>query len=189
MPRLPYWRSPRPSALGLGSLLVLVACGARGASFSAEVSSPVFRSELAGPAQAAACRSRGVILLEGSQGEDAVALVWFFGDSLHSDSVALGPPIWRRPGAADSNRSPASGAYRRTTPSDVLGYQTRTGWLRVQVRKDSTVTATFEAVLDRAGMGESASVRGRFDRVRVTADSTLCAIPRAAPDSGVPLRP
>ena len=171
------------------TVLALAACQSGEGRFSADISNPVFRAHLAGPAHAESCRSRGILLIEGSQGDDALALVWYFGDSLHADSVPLGPPIWRRPGATDSIRSAASGAYRRTTPNDVLGYQSRIGWLRVSPARDGAIAATFAAVFDRTGMAESVAVRGGFDHVRVTEDSTLCAVPRTTSDSGVTLRP
>ena len=181
-----FGRSFRAAASSALAGLTL-ACGPRGARVSARISGAVFHARLAGPARASMCRSRGVLVLEGSQGDDGVAMVWFFGDSLKADSVPLGPPIWRRPGAIDSLRSTASGAYRRTTDIDVIGYQTRTGWLRVLPGRDGSVAAAFAAVFDRSGAAESLWVTGRFDDVRPQDDSTLCLIPRAAPDSGVTL--
>ncbi|HEU5358455.1 MAG TPA: hypothetical protein VFU45_05020 [Gemmatimonadales bacterium] len=180
-PRL--MRAAASSALACAAL----ACGPRGGRVSARVSGAAFQTRLAGPAQASVCRSRGVLVLEGSEGDDGLAMVWFFGDSLKADSVPVGPPIWRRPSSTDSLRSTASGAYRRTTDIDVMGYQTRNGWLRVTPGQDGTVAAAFAAVFDRTGAAESLWVTGRFDGVRPQDDSTLCRIPRAAPDSGVTL--
>lgn len=179
----------RPIRVAAASALACfaLACGPRGARMSARVSGAVFHARLAGPARASICRSRGVLVLDGSQGDDGVAMVWFFGDSLKADSVPVGPPIWRRPGATDSLRSAASGAYRRTTDIDVIGYQTRSGWLRVTPDRDGSMAAAFAAVFDRTGAAESLWVTGRFDGIRPQEDSTLCRIPRAAPDSGVTL--
>lgn len=168
---------------------LVVACAPPHDRVSATMSGAAFQAQVVGPAQASTCRARGVLVLQGSEGDDGVALVWFYGDSLRADSVPLGPPVWRRPGAVDSERSVASGAYRRTTATDVLGYQSRTGWMRVTPGPDGDVSATFAAVFDRTGAAESLRVTGRFDRLRAVEDPTLCGVPRAAPDTGVALAP
>ncbi|MGH7533494.1 MAG: hypothetical protein ACREL4_09410 [Gemmatimonadales bacterium] len=169
--------------------LVALACAPPHGRVSATMSGAAFRAQVIGPAGASTCHSRGVLVLQGAEGDDGLALVWFYGDSLRSDSVPLGPPIWRRAGAVDSMRSVASGAYRRTTAIDVLGYQSRTGWMRVTSGSDGDVSATFAAVFDRTGVAESVWVTGRFDRLHPVEDSTLCGIPRAMPDTGVTLAP
>ncbi|HET7024885.1 MAG TPA: hypothetical protein VFI39_06775 [Gemmatimonadales bacterium] len=169
--------------------LAALACVRPHDRLSATMSGAAFHAQVIGPAQASTCHSRGVLVLQGSQGDDGLALVWFYGDSLRTDSVPLGPPVWRRPGAIDSMRSVASGAYRRTTATDVLGYQSRTGRMWVTPGPDGDLSATFAAVFDRTGTAESLWVTGRFDGLRPVEDSTLCGIPRATPDSGVTLTP
>ena len=168
---------------------LLLACAPPRDRVSATLSGAAFRTQLVGPAQASTCRARGVLVLQGSEGDDGLALVWFYGDSLRADSVPLGPPIWHRADAADSERSIASGAYRRTTATDVLGYQSRNGWMRITPGTDGDVSAAFGAVFDRTGAAESLWVAGRFDRLRPVEDPTLCTIPRAARDTGVTLAP
>lgn len=185
MKHLPSHRVPFSSTLAVVSTLAVLACARPHDHLNATMSGAAFQAQVVGPAEASICHSRGVLVLQGSQGDDGLALVWFYGDSLRADSVPLGPPIWRRAGGVDSMRSIASGAYRRTTTIDVLGYQSRTGWMRVTPGPDGDVSASFAGVFDRTGVAESLWVTGRFDRSHPVEDPTLCGIPRAAPDSGV----
>lgn len=155
--------------------------------YGAQLDGGALHESWSGPASAAWCRSRGVLLLSGGDGSRGISFVWFYGDSLHADSAALGRPMERDVAGSDSVRAAASGALRRTEEMTVIGYQTRYGHLTV-TRPDSTrVGATFSAVFDRLGVAESLRVSGHFDPVPLTADSSLCRIPRDTSDTGVTL--
>ena len=166
--------------------LVAGACTPQG-RFAAQLDGGVRHESWNGPASAAWCRSRGVLLLSGGDGSRGVSFVWFYGDSLRADSVTLARPMERAAGRSDSVRSAASGALRRTEEMTVIGYQTRYGHLTVTRPDSIRVGATFSAVFDRLGVGESLRVSGHFDPVPLIADSSLCRIPREAPDTGVTL--
>ncbi|MFI5235363.1 MAG: hypothetical protein ACHQXA_06610, partial [Gemmatimonadales bacterium] len=175
-----------------GILLALCLCGCAGpgrqsASFAAQVTSKSIRETLRGAGRTSWCRSRGVLLLEGSQGEDGVALVWYFGSALHADSVPLGSPITLDLARRDSSRAAASGGYRRAETTAVEGYQTRDGWLVIQRPDSATVSARFEGTFVRTGALESVSIAGSFGPMAPVEDTTLCAVPRTTPDTGVNL--
>lgn len=186
MPLLCFSRLARLLASSLSPLLVAAACVRQG-RFIAQLDGDGVHESWSGSAHAAWCRSRGVLLLDGGEGDRGISFVWFYGDSLRTDSVTLGRPMERAGGGSDSTRSTASGALRRVAEVNAIGYQTRYGFLNVTRADSAHVGAVFSAMFDRLGVGESLRVAGRFDRVPLAADSSLCAVPREAPDTGVPL--
>jgi hypothetical protein len=156
--------------------------------FTAAVDGGAWHEQWAGSARARICPSRGVILFEGDGPEQqGIALVWYFGHGLGADSVPLGRPIERAAGDSDSTRSAASAALRRVLDVNVIGYQSRYGSVRIARPDSARVSAAFTGVFDRLGVQESLRVSGRFDAVRPVPDTTLCAVPPAAHDSGVAL--
>lgn len=182
----PLFRGPRPSAAAALLVLAAGACTPQG-HFTARVDGGALHESWGGPASAVWCRSRGVLLLSGGEGDRGISFVRFYGDSLRTDSVALGRPIEHAAAGSDSVRSAASGALRRTLEMTTIGYQTRYGYLAV-TRPDSTeVGASFSAVFDRLGVAESLRVSGHFDPVPLSTDTSLCSVPRSTTDTGVTL--
>lgn len=181
-------RSGRASVAGLLAAAALAGC-ARAPGFTARLAGGVWHETWSGAARARECATRGVLLLEGDgPGQQGMAVVWYFGDSLHPDSVTLGRPIERGlDSTADSTRSAASSAVRRLVEVTVIGYQSRYGHLRVTRAGSAGVTADIDGVFDRLGVPESLHVTGRFATGPVADDTTLCAIPRGTRDSGVTL--
>jgi hypothetical protein len=176
------------AALSL-AFTALAGCRAAPPAFQARVTAPpkAQATLLAGPADAAWCPSRGVLLIEGTQGDDGVALVWYFGDSLRTDSLPLAPALYTDTLGRDTVRARAAAAYRHRTGGSVGGYQAVDGWLALRRTGGGAVAAAFAGRFAGGTFNDTVRVEGSFAPLRPALDSTLCRVPRSTPDSGVPL--
>jgi hypothetical protein len=171
------------------ALVVLAGCGTPPAGFQAQVTrapkAPA--ATMSGPVEAAWCPSRGILLLEGTEGDDGVALVWYYGDSLRNDSLPLAPALYTDTLGKDTVRARAAAAYRHRTGGSVGGYQSVDGWMVVRRAGADSVAAAFAGRFVQAAMNDTVRIEGTFAATRPATDSTLCRVPRSAPDPGVPL--
>lgn len=161
--------APIPSLTLGASLLVLAAgCGLREGRVTAQWTSAKGPVHLSAPATAEWCPGSKTILLQGTEVDRVVGLVWHY-DSLAAGSVLLAPPQ-----PPESTAVPASAALRYLGDGLILGYRSVSGLLRVTAVDTARIDARVDATLQRAGGPDTTRLSATFRRVPLMRDTTLC---------------
>lgn len=162
--------APFSPSLALGAWLVsaLAACQVGGGRVDARWGPPDTLSHLRGPATAAWCAERQVILVEATDKDRAVGFTWHFA-ALQPDSAPLVPAM-----TGDSVQAGASAALRDVKVQELRGYQSVSGLLRVTAVDSARLTAHLDGVMRRVGRRDTTYLTAEFQNVALIRDTTLC---------------
>jgi hypothetical protein len=133
--------------------------------------------EVAGAGEGKWCPASGRILVDATEGDRAVGVLWHF-DSLVPASYPLGAPT-----GTDSGVTGASAAARYVHLDEVRGYRSLSGQLTVKGIDSTRVSGEVTALLQRIGEPDSINMTMIFKGIRLAVDSTVCGIPTPAPDT------
>ena len=155
-------------------VLALTACGVRPGEVRAHWQGATGPSTMRAVGSAGWCPETRTIVIEATEGDDAVGVVWRYREGgPEVGSVELSPP-------SDSALSSAAAALRYVHLDEVRGYRSVIGTLSITAADTVAVSGTLRGPMSRVGGVDSTTLDMTFHAVPLTRDATVCVAPPMA---------